>query len=95
MTFAEIRRGVRPGQEYTVTNAQVPELGPVTVRVGRVLDYAFFVEHGSGESKIAWPPSRYVTLDDDGTLHLCGTGDHIGRPFLTLVPVGPRGQVSN
>jgi hypothetical protein len=92
MTFAEIRRGVQPGQEYVVTNAQVPELGPVLARVARVSGDAFYLTHPLGETRVTWPPSRHVEREADGTLHIRGTGVHTGRPFLTLVPVPAAGE---
>lgn len=90
MTLKEIKSRVHPGQEYAVTNHHLPHLGPVTVRVKRKSgDYALVVEHALGESRISWPPARFVTREDDGTLHLRGTGAEAGKPFLTLVPVLP------
>ena len=88
MTLTEIKRRVRPGQVYTVTNHRnQPVVGQATVRVTRLSgSYGFYVEHALGESKINWPPARHVTLDADGTIHLRGTGDQAGQPFLTLVP---------
>jgi hypothetical protein len=88
-TLAEIKRQVRPGQAYRVTNHRLgPEFSPVTVRVARLTgDYGFYVEHTLGETKITWPPARHVTRDDDGTLRLRATGLHAGEPYLTFVPV--------
>jgi hypothetical protein len=89
VTLTEIKRRLHPGQAFAVTNHRVPELGTVIVRVRRKSgDYAFYVEHALGESKINWPPARHVTRDEDGTLHLNGTGEHAGKAFLTLVPIG-------
>lgn len=89
MTLAEIKRRVRPGQAYLVTNHRMEiTFGPVMVRVDRMSgDYGFYVRHALGETKINWPPARHVTRDDDGTLHLRGTGEDAGKPYLTLVPV--------
>lgn len=88
MTLTEIKRQVRPGQVYDVTNHRnEPALSQATVRVTRLSgSYGFYVQHALGESKINWPPARHVTLDPDGTLHLRGTGERAGQPFLTLVP---------
>jgi hypothetical protein len=93
MTLTEIKRRVRPGQVYAVTNHRPGAVrGPVTVRVGRLTgDYGFYVDHPLGETKVSWPPARFVTRDEDGTLHLMGTGVHAGLPFLTLVPVAATG----
>jgi hypothetical protein len=89
MTLTEIKRRLRPGQVYQVTNHRLSaEFSPVTVRVARLTgEYGFYVEHSLGESKVSWPPARHVRRDDDGTLHLMGTGVQAGRPFLTFVPV--------
>lgn len=89
MTLTDIKRRVRPGQVYAVTNHRFEmAFGPVLVRVARITgDYGFYVQHALGESKITWPPARHVKRDDDGTLHLLGTGEHAGKPFLTLVPL--------
>ena len=88
-TLAEIKRQVRPGQAYRVTNHRLgPEFSPVTVRVARLTGgYGFYVEHALGETKITWPPARHVSRDEDGTIRLRGTGMHAGEPYLTLVPV--------
>lgn len=89
MTLKEIKRRVRPGQMYAVTNHRNdPAVSQATVRVTRLSgSYGFYVEHALGESKINWPPARDVTLDPDGTLRLRGTGTQSGQPSLTLVPV--------
>ena len=89
MTLTEIKRRVRPGQVYRVTNYRTEmAFSPVMVRVDRMSGgYGFYVRHALGETKINWPPARHVTRDDDGTLHLRGTGEHAGEPYLTLVPV--------
>jgi hypothetical protein len=89
MTLTEIKRRVRPGQVYRVTNHRTEmAFGPVMVRVDRMSgNYGFYVQHALGETKINWPPARHVTREDDGTLHLRGTGEHAGKPYLTLVPV--------
>ncbi len=88
MTLTEIKRRVRPGQVYAVTNHRNdPVVGQAFVRVTRLSgSYGFYVEHALGESKINWPPARHVTLEPDGTLHFRGVGDQAGLPFLTLVP---------
>jgi hypothetical protein len=88
MTLTEIRRRVRPGQVYEVTNHRLgPEFSPVTAVVDRMAgDYGFYLRHALGETKVGWPPARFVTRDEDGTLHLLGTGAYAGLPFLTLVP---------
>lgn len=96
MTLKEIKRRVQPGQVYAVTNHRnEPAVSQATVRVTRLSGtYGFYVQHALGESKINWPPARHVTLDADGTLHLRGTGEHAGLPYLTLVPVTPSGGTS-
>ena len=89
MTLVEIKRRLQPGQVYAVTNHRLgPEFGPVTARVARLAGkYGFYLEHALGESKINWPPARHATRDEDGSIHLRGTGVHAGEPYLTLVPV--------
>ena len=89
MTLTEIKRRLKVGQIYIVTSHRSEAVfSPVTVRVKRISGtYAFYVEHVLGETKISWPPARFVTREDDGTLHLQGTGEHAGEPYLTLVPV--------
>lgn len=87
MTLAEIKRHLRPGQVFIVTNHREPGLGTVTARVDRLTgNYGFYLKHPLGESKVTWPPARYTEREDDGTLHLRGTGERAGLPFLTLVP---------
>lgn len=93
MTLAEIKRRVRPGQVYRVTNHRLGEWSaPVTARVARMAgDYAFYLTHPLGETRVSWPPARFTARDDDGTLHLMGTGECAGEPWLTLVPVPATG----
>jgi hypothetical protein len=88
VTLADIKRRVRAGQAYDVTNHRA-ELwfGAVRAVVTRTADKRFYLEHALGEAKIYWPPARHVHVDEDGTLHLNGTGEQAGKPFLTLVPV--------
>ena len=86
MTLVEIKRRVKPGQVYSITNDREPGMEPVTARIKWNAASAFWVEHALGDSRISWPPARYVTRDEDGTLHLRGTGVDAGKPFLTLVP---------
>lgn len=85
MTLKEIKRRVKAGQHYAVTNHQVPDLGTVTVVVKRTANYAFVVEHPLGESNIRWPLAANVEREEDGTLHLLGSGARAGQPYLTLV----------
>ena len=88
VTLTEIKRRIRVGQVYAVTNHRLEvAFAPVVVRVKRTADYAFVVEHALGESPVRWPPARFTRRDDDGTLHLMGTGENAGLPFLTLVPL--------
>ena len=88
MKLAEIKRSVRPGQLYRVTNHREETLlGPVLARVDRLSGgYGFYLRGALGQLKVNWPPSRHITLEADGTLHLRGTGELAGLPFLTLVP---------
>jgi hypothetical protein len=86
MTLTEIKRRVKPGQVYSITNHRQPDLEPVTARIKWNAASALWVEHALGDSRIGWPPARHVTRDEDGTLHLRGTGVDAGLPFLTLVP---------
>ena len=86
VTLAEIKRRVKPGQQYLVINHQRPALSPLRVVVDRKTgDYGFYVKHALGESKVNWPPARHVTRDEDGTLHLRTAVT--GTPYLTLMPV--------
>ena len=88
MTLTEIKRRVKPGQWYRVTSQRYEmAFGPVSVLVKRTANYGFVVEHALGETKISWPPARFVTRDEDGTLHLGRAGEHAGEPYLTLVPI--------
>lgn len=89
MTLVEIKRRVRPGQMYAVTNHRLEgAFSPVIARVDRLAgQYGFYLKHALGETKVNWPPARFTQRDEDGTLHLMGTGAHAGLPFLTLVPV--------
>jgi hypothetical protein len=88
MSLAEIKRRVRLGQIYDVTNHQAdPVYGTVRAVVTRTADNRFYLAHALGEAKIYWPPARHVSLDADGTLHLRATGEDAGKPHLTLVPV--------
>jgi hypothetical protein len=87
-SLAAIKRRVRVGQRYEVTNHGAdPFHGPVRVVVTQAFDTRFLVQHALGETRIGWPPARYVRRDEDGTLHLLGIGEHAGLPFLTLVPL--------
>jgi hypothetical protein len=88
-TLTEIKRQVRAGQVYRVTNHRLgPAFSPVTARVARLTgNYGFYLEHALGESKVTWPPARHASRDEDGTIRLRGTGMHAGEPYLTLVPV--------
>jgi hypothetical protein len=87
MTLTEIKRRLRPGQMFMVTNHELEEQGfaPVMARVHRLTgQYGFYLEHALGQTKVTWPPARHITRDDDGTLHLRTAVT--GTPFLTLAP---------
>ena len=91
VSLAEIKRSVRVGQEYLVTGQRdAPYNGTVHVTVTQAFPTRFFVAHPLGETKINWPPARYVSVTENGVIELRGTGVNAGKPFITLVPLRVR-----
>lgn len=87
-TLVDIKRSVRVGREYLVTSLlDAPFNGSVHATVTKAFPTRFFVAHPLGETKIYWPPARYVAVDENGVIELRGTGVNAGKPFLKLIPL--------
>ena len=95
MTLAEIKRHVRPGQVYDVTNHYItrtdhPAFGTTRRTVTRITGSRIYLTYaGGGESGVAWPNAPQVSMDANGVIQLRGggAGQQPGDLFLTLTPV--------
>lgn len=96
MTLAEIKRRVRPGQVYDVTNHYItrrdhPGFGTTRRTVTRATTSRFYLAYPAGGSEVPvdWPKAAQVSIDADGVIRLLGggIGQRPGEPFLTLAPV--------
>ncbi len=93
MTLADIKRLIRPGQEWDVTNHYItrpdhPGYGTTRRTVTKVTHTRFYLtrEGSTGTSPIDWPKAAQVSAGDDGaiTLRGGGLGQKPGDLFLTL-----------
>lgn len=89
MTLVQIKRQVKTGQVYDVTNHHIArETGPAaaTVRatVRRTMGTGFFLTHPLGDSQVRWPPASLVSMDERGVIELRGQA---GERWLTLALV--------
>ena len=95
MTLAEIKRRVRPGRVYDVTNHYItrrdhPAFGTTRRTVTRATASRFYLAYPvSGEVPVDWPKAAQVSIDTDGVIRLLGggIGQEPDEPFLTLAPV--------
>lgn len=108
MTLSDIKRAIRVGDVYDVTNHYVtnPEhvwFGTTRRRVQRVNSVGFALElephrdDAEPPSILAWPKASQIERDPDGTIRIYGRGPSFGNPndlFLTLVPVNARKRYS-
>jgi hypothetical protein len=73
-----------------ISHLDVPFGGTVHATVTRASPTRFFLAHPLGETKIHWPSSAHVSMDENGMIELHGIGVNAGKPFLTLVPMETR-----
>jgi hypothetical protein len=96
MTLADIKRHVRPGQVYDVTNHYItrtghPAFGTTRRTVTRITASRIYLAYArGGESGIDWPKATQVSMDAKGVIRLRGggAGQQPGDLLVTLAPVG-------
>jgi hypothetical protein len=98
-TLAEVKRAIRPGAAYDVTNhyitrADHPCYGTRRDTVAAVTGSSF--RWASSQWATKWPKATQVQMDGDGTIRLygLGAGQQADEPFLTMRPVPPGGEAA-
>lgn len=99
MTLAQIRRAVKPGQVYDVTNHYIkrtdhPCYGTRRETIAEVNGTSF--RFASSRWGTKWPKATQSQMDADGTIRLYGGGhgQSAGDLFLTLTPVQPGSETA-
>jgi hypothetical protein len=95
-SFAAIRRSVTIGAVYNVTNHYITHrnhtfYGTSCREVINTYDRAFFLSSPKNDgtyTRVAWPRSPQVTMDEFGVIRIYGGGKHQkdDELFLTLAP---------
>lgn len=95
-TLAAVKRAVRPGQFWTVTNHFVtrpehPGFGAIRSEIISVTSGGFRLSRHPDDrvgTEIRWPDAGRVRLGDGGAITISAA---TGGPFVTMVPaVAPR-----
>jgi len=87
MTLVEIKRRVRPGQVYDVTNHHIerthgPAAATVRATVHHTLTGSFFLTHPLGQSQVRWPAAFRVSMTRRPDV--IELRDEAGERWLTL-----------